>query len=645
MGIINTLVIILSTYVHTSCSYTFVTTTKCIKRKSLHNLSCYKSRWNRNIACAALNIKQQSSSSSSSLCMHMGHDHSHSHMHSSNAATTMKVPSIKKTLNIILISFLTTLLPLLVKKHHTISRTNIAVSLLVTTGLFLYDDCKKQVQNIFSKLRNLRNGILKHTSFTTMNYKKTINYIFRNDNAADRVTILGAIINILLSISKFFIGVTCNSSALIADAGHSLSDLFSDFITLWACQVARLPPDDDHPYGHGKFEAIGSLFLAMTLFATGMSIGVASNASLLNVLAAQRAAGAGGALSASIAIPTPPALLCAAASILSKEWLFRITRRIGERLNSPIVTANAWHHRSDAFSSMLALASIGLAMFVPSLLAADSIAGILVAGMICTTGVEILGQSLNQLSDSNNAELVTRVTQLTNQMGNDIIHIKRIRARQVGSKSLVDVAVTTPDDLSISAIRTIEEVLRYRILEQESDIVLDADVHASSSTIVCPLLLAINHHSNITQNQTNLSQQQQRSNPNPNIENNNNKTPISILPHKLRSTSHIDEYVRTKLMSNEKIYNVIKSIEHVTVHYHDTLFIHVDVTIRLHYCDSNSNIMTIERVNSIATNVRHLLENTRKIHKANIYLDLNECHDDNDEDNDCPVANQTMEFA
>ena len=569
----------------------------------------------------------------------MGHDHSHSHAHSHSPE--MQLPPIRKTLNILLITLLTTVVPTLIKKQQ-ITRTNAAVSLLVATSLFLFDDCKKSVQGIFEKLRNLKNGIVKHTPFGSVKdsslsftYRNMIDYVFRNDNAADRVTIVGAVVNILLSIAKFSVGVTCRSSALIADAGHSLSDLFSDFITLWACQVARLPPDDDHPYGHGKFEAIGSLFLAMTLFATGISVGVASNAALLNVLAIQRSANAGAAAATIAAqVPTSPALLCAAVSILSKEWLFRITRRVGERLNSPIVTANAWHHRSDAFSSILALVSIGLAMFVPSLVAADSIAGILVAGMICTTGVDILGQSLNQLSDSNNAELVSRVTKLTNQM-DDVVDIKRIRARQVGSKALVDVAVTTPDSLSSSATRTIEEVLRYRIMAQESDMVFDADVHATSSTIVCPALLAINGHEQTQHIENNITTM-------------NDIAPSSPpIANQLLSTSQIDEYVRKTLTSStistndrDKICDVIKSIEQVTAHYHDTLLIDVDVTIRLQHCHK----VTIERVNLIANTVRKLLEDTDEIHKANIYLDLNEC-DNKDGDEDCPIPKQTMEFA
>ena len=137
--------------------------------------------------------------------------------------------------------------------------------------------------------------------------------------------------------------------------------------------------------GHGKFEAIGSLFLSLTLLGTGIGVGTMSNKKLLEILALQRQ-GLLQAASASTSIPGFAALVTAALSIVSKEWLYRVTRVVGERIRSPVVIANAWHHRSDAYSSVLALGSIGLARYVPGLLFADAAAGLFVAAMICATG-------------------------------------------------------------------------------------------------------------------------------------------------------------------------------------------------------------------------------------------------------------------
>lgn len=236
--------------------------------------------------------------------------------------------------------------------------------------------------------------------------------------------------------------------------------------------------------GHGKFEAIGSLFLACMLFGTGLSVGAMSNAKLLQIISSQ----GNPAAASMVKMPTFPALIMAGLSIVSKEWLYRITARVGQKLNSQVVIANAWHHRSDAYSSILSLASIGLAMSVPGMVAADSAAGLLVAGMICMTGAEIMGEAVKQLTDTSDEALVERVKLLA--MGQkDVLDIKRIRARWMGSSALVDVAVTTPDDLSSSAVRAVEENVKAKIMEKES-MILDADVHATTTAVVCPLLNA-----------------------------------------------------------------------------------------------------------------------------------------------------------
>jgi cation diffusion facilitator family transporter len=153
--------------------------------------------------------------------------------------------------------------------------------------------------------------------------------------------------------------------------------LFSDFITLWSVNVARIPPDDDHPYGHYKFEAIGSLFLSLTLLATGASVGLMANKQLMEVLhATTTSTTTTAAAAAAVQLPGPLALVMAGISIASKEWLFRITKQVGDRLRSPVVIANAWHHRSDAYSSILALLSIAWAM--TGFAAADAAAGMYV---------------------------------------------------------------------------------------------------------------------------------------------------------------------------------------------------------------------------------------------------------------------------
>lgn len=180
-------------------------------------------------------------------------------------------------------------------------------------------------------------------------------------------------------------------------------------------------------------------------------------------------------------------------SIVSKEWLFRITRTVGEELNSQVVIANAWHHRSDAYSSILAMGSIGLAMSIPGMAFADAAAGLLVAGMICMTGAEIMGEAVKQLTDANDKEIVERVKTLILGSSDDVVDVKRVRARWMGSTAIVDVSITTSDNMSASANRAVEEKIRYKILDEESG-VIDAEVHATSNAITCPLLTATGAH-------------------------------------------------------------------------------------------------------------------------------------------------------
>ena len=345
--------------------------------------------------------QRRASQRTSALSMHMGHSHSHHHHgHShdkSSKATSSSISAIQVSprglLTRILFAMVSVLGPPLLL-HRTITRKNMALFALVTMTLTLANRIRTEIKGVVDKAKQFRDGFLKHaprmavaTSSGGSGASGAASFRNDNANAADRVTLLGVVVNLALSIGKAIIGVTCHSSALVADAGHSLSDLFSDFITLWAVQIARLPPDDDHPYGHGKFEAVGSLFLALTLFATGLSVGASSNAKLLHLFSSKGSAASMAA--ANVSMPTWPALVMAFTSIVSKEWLYRITKRVGEDLNSQVVIANAWHHRSDAYSSILALGSIGLAMSVPGMLFCDSAAGLLVGGMICMTGTRI----------------------------------------------------------------------------------------------------------------------------------------------------------------------------------------------------------------------------------------------------------------
>ena len=447
--------------------------------------------------------------------------------------------------------------------------------LLLSSILAIFDSVRDEMKAAIAKGESWRISWLKHS--TPLSAAKFLTA------SGDRVTLLGIIINVLLSGAKFLVGMKCHSSALIADAGHSLSDLFSDFVTLWAVQIARLPPDDDHPYGHGKFESVGSLLLSLTLLGTGLSVGISSYMKFIRVMHNTKLMGGGATAVAKLIVELPkwPALLMAGLSIVSKEWLFRVTRRVGEELNSQVIIANAWHHRSDAYSSVLALISIGLAMTVPGFLAADPAAGILVAGMIAMTGAEILGESVKQLTDATTAtdeELLDNI-KLRASDDADVRRVTRVRARQVGSSALVDVAVDVPPELSASAMRAIEERIRVRIVAEVFG-VLDVEVKAMGEDVVfCPLLTAIED---------------------------------SDTEHHISATEV--EFAARQILKDDP---AVWFVRGVTVHYQDTVRVRVDANICV-----DPDISVAEAI-VVAAKLKKNLEKSNEIDQASIYLDLN----------------------
>tara|TARA_B110001454_G_scaffold87178_1_gene83626 strand:- start:865 stop:1989 length:1125 start_codon:yes stop_codon:yes gene_type:complete len=253
--------------------------------------------------------------------------------------------------------------------------------------------------------------------------------------------------NLLLATGKGFVGLLTNSAALIADAGHSFSDLLSDGVTLWALWVSRMPRDENHPYGHGRFETVGALLVSVLLGATG--IGVAVHAfSYLNAPV----------------VPASFALWAAGVSIFVKEGLFWITRAVGRRQRSRVLMANAWHHRSDALSSVAALAGIGAAQFGFPLM--DPIAGFLVAGLILRIAVELGHESLRELTDetADDAMLERIHGQVAKVEG--VEHFHEVRARPMGPNLLVDLHIEVDRLMTVSAAHQVAERVRWGVLNE-----------------------------------------------------------------------------------------------------------------------------------------------------------------------------------
>ena len=202
-----------------------------------------------------------------------------------------------------------------------------------------------------------------------------------------KVTLVGSLVNFFLMTFKFIGGIFGNSSALIADAVHSLSDFVTDIIVIVFVKISGKPEDDDHKYGHGKFETLATALIGLALFAVGVGLLASGAGKVYDAING-----------AELPAPSMIALVAAAVSILSKEILFRYTVHVGKGLNSKAVIANAWHHRSDAFSSVGTLTGIGGAIFLgKKWRILDPIAAIVVSVFIIKVAIDLIKPCIDEL--------------------------------------------------------------------------------------------------------------------------------------------------------------------------------------------------------------------------------------------------------
>ncbi|QFY89317.1 cation transporter [Magnetovirga frankeli] len=278
--------------------------------------------------------------------------------------------------------------------------------------------------------------------------------------AAQRVTLIGALINLLLSVIKIIIGYTASSQALIADGIHSLSDLFSDAVVWLAARQSINRPDRDHPYGHGRYETLATLFLGTLLLLVAIGIGWDAAERLFNP--------------DELLIPGVLAIYAALASILAKEALYHYTLHVARQSRSKLLVANAWHHRSDAISSIVVL--IGVAGVMAGLEYLDAIAAIAVALMIAKMGLELGWEAMQELADRALAK--TRVEEIRHWIGQvgGVRDVHMLRTRSLGGDASVDVHVLVEPRISVSEGHLIS-VLVETGLKQHFDEIMDVTVH------------------------------------------------------------------------------------------------------------------------------------------------------------------------
>ena len=261
----------------------------------------------------------------------------------------------------------------------------------------------------------------------------------REDEIA-HVTLTGSVVNLLLVGLKAVAGVAGHSAAMVSDAVHSLSDFVTDIVVLIFVRVSARPQDDDHDYGHGKYETIATLFIGLALAAAAVGIVVAGARKLAAWFQGEE-------------LPAPGALALWAAliSIAAKEILYQYTRIKGRKLDSPALEANAWHHRSDALSSVGAAIGIGGAILLGQRWTVlDPLASIVVGVMLVKVAWDLLGPSFGELTDSSlPADTEQEMLDIIQQVeGVDDPH--NLRTRRVGNRIAAEVHIRLDGGLSLS---------------------------------------------------------------------------------------------------------------------------------------------------------------------------------------------------
>lgn len=271
---------------------------------------------------------------------------------------------------------------------------------------------------------------------------------------AEFAAMLGIIVNIFLALIKWGIGIYAGSRALVADAVHSASDVAGSLAVYLGLKAAKRPPDQDHPYGHGKAESIAAIIVAVLLFLVGIEIGKSSFKAFFSPIEAPKAI----------------AIIAVVVSIIVKEILFRYKYKLGKELNSDALIVNAYEHRSDVYSSIAALIGIGSAILggklgIDWLEYADPVAGIVVSIMVLkmawSLGKESIHNTLDHvLHEEDTLELRSAVEEI-----NEVKQINELHAREHGSYVVIDLKISVDPNMTVEEGHRVGKKVKQKLLE------------------------------------------------------------------------------------------------------------------------------------------------------------------------------------
>lgn len=270
-------------------------------------------------------------------------------------------------------------------------------------------------------------GIMKKNEMTESQVieKKMIN----------KISTVGIFGNIALTIFKLFAGIVGQSGAMVSDAIHSLSDVFATIVAFIGVKMSKKAPDKEHPYGHDRLESIASILLALILLGTGIGIGISGVEKILDMNKIP------------IEEPKTIALIAAVVSIAVKEAMFWYTRHYAKKLNSPAFMADAWHHRTDAISSVGSLIGISLARMGYPIF--DPIASVLISLLILKVGYDIFKDGFDKMVDKSCSDEVEEKIRKIVLEENGVEGIDVLRTREFGAKMFVDIEILADGSLTL----------------------------------------------------------------------------------------------------------------------------------------------------------------------------------------------------
>ena len=271
-----------------------------------------------------------------------------------------------------------------------------------------------------------------------------------------KVTIAGSIINVLLLVLKFAAGILGHSAAMIADAIHSLTDFATDVVVLVFVKLGNKPTDKDHDYGHGKYETLATAIIGISLFAVGVMICWSGLVKTYHALCGEQ-----------LQQPGVVALVAAVLSIVMKEWAYQFTVRVGRKFHSEAVVANAWHHRSDALSSIGTMLGIGGAILLGDHWAVlDPLAAIVVSAFIIKAAWGLVMQSVKELTDASLSEKEEDEILKTASEEEGVGEIHNLRTRRIGNNIAIEMHVRMPGSLSLYAAHEHATAIENRLKQK-----------------------------------------------------------------------------------------------------------------------------------------------------------------------------------